>query len=306
MRKRSFGPWALVGSFALLAFACSKAIPVDYSPTDDGGSSPDGDLQGDGSSGKDGSHPSSDSGGSGDGGGDEASGGDGGIGFDGGSSDGGGSGDGSSCTGTAIKVPDAGTADAGGCAIADAGVCAPGSVASYSPTWTPPTAAHQNLCSATDISTIYADCFDPMTSNATTCGTDQTTYAACFGCLITKDTDPKWGPTIESSNGLININVAGCIANAETCNTDCAKAVQGYQGCLQAACDTQCGTITTTMQLTDYETCQSNAASCQCENYVAPANCQNELTDGGAAATDCNATDFKTYFTNVGTLFCGK
>ncbi len=205
----------------------------------------------------------------------------------------------------AVALGDGGF-DASACPVSNNNsVCAPSSVSKYVPKWTAPTSAHQNLCTAAQAQKFYDDCFDPILSSAAACTTFQTNNAACFACVYTLETDPQWGPVVDHG-AYASVNVAGCIAVAETCNLPCAKAIQAREGCSSTSCNSVNCPITTQASFTAFNTCVTNADKCLCKGYADVSACQSALADGGAAATVCNGPDFATLFKQVSGLFCGK
>jgi hypothetical protein len=213
---------------------------------------------------------------------------------------------GSSCVPVTLND---GANDGGACPAPVTMSCGMGDVAGFSPTWIPPSGYHQGLCTATEIDDIYDDC---LASGATTASCDAEASAApnCYDCVFSFESSSpsSYGPIIDTSNGVLEINVAGCIALLEPCNSTCAEEVQGALECENAACETNCP-VTGTITLDSFDECEETAASCDphgCDTFATEANCESELTGAAHPASVCwNQPSFVDYYDSIVPLFCG-
>jgi len=179
------------------------------------------------------------------------------------------------------------------------------------PAWVPPTGLHQNFCTTAQMNDIYASCLAP-TATATACAMVQTTAAACYSCMFTPQTASSYGPVIQTTTGVPQINQAGCVALLEPCNLSCAEALLGAFQCEGAACAANCSDPLTTSESFDYETCIDTAAGCDpqgCDSYVTRSSCTVALTGVAHPASVCVMTSTSTFeaaYNAIGPLFCGK
>jgi hypothetical protein len=182
--------------------------------------------------------------------------------------------------------------------------CWPQDETLFSPTWVPPVGAHLNRCTPAQMSAFYTACLGP-TATTITCSawTQVAANTTCFGCLYTKSTAASYGALVEYSAAVV-INTAGCVALAEPCNTQCARAVSAMYACEDSACGF--GACT---DFTSYSTCTSEADSCSaCGGYANAANCSSLLTGAQhPAAATCNlaGTTFQAVYTSVASFMCG-
>lgn len=212
-------------------------------------------------------------------------------------------------------TPDAGTTrDSGrtvwpdsGSSTGDGGqtVCAPGDTTAFLPQWKPPTAFHQNQCDANQISGYLSSCLVGGSQSA--CTTWRSANAACATCLATPETASALGPVILRTNGLVTINISGCIANVtgDTSTTGCAYKEQRALQCVSFACDPYCDTRTQA-GLAEYQQCTVNAQSSGgCSTFVSEAQDCRTVTLTGQAAQCANQASFTDYYNFIAPLFCG-
>jgi hypothetical protein len=216
---------------------------------------------------------------------------DGGVGADGGgSSSSGGSGSSGSSSG--------GTLDA-------AAACLPGDVTTYSPQYHPATGAYLGQCTDADVKSFYSAC---LGSSATTdtCNTFRNDAGPhCADCLLTPDSDPKYGPLI-GHGSFVTANIAGCIelTDATTDGLACAKAVQALGGCELLACEANCD-VHDAPSLNSYDNCASSADQAGCDTYASASSCVQSLQEAGDGVAQCLASDFATFYYLAAKLFCG-
>jgi hypothetical protein len=212
--------------------------------------------------------------------------------------------DGSTCVAVTLN---SGTNDGGVCPDPVSGTCGMADIAGYTPTWIPPTGYHQGLCTSAQIDAFYNDCF-ASGATETTCEAEITAAPDCYDCIFSDETAASYGPIIDLSNGISEINEAGCIALLEPCNLTCAEEVLGSFQCENAACETNCP-VTDTATLDAFDTCEDTAAACDpdgCDVFVTEATCASELTGAAHPASVCtSATTFEDYYNAVVPVFCG-
>lgn len=195
-------------------------------------------------------------------------------------------------------------------AVADTGtdaalVCAPGSVAGFSPTWKLPNALHANKCTAQQVDDIMAACAGPS-STVSACDSAMAAAPTCSGCLVTAESATTYGAIITTMNGDVwNLNVAGCIARTanDVTSTGCGAKVQASDQCQGKACDANCASA----PINDYFTCESDAIGTGggCASYETAAGCRT--TAFAAASATCDPSSGIDFYDNAiryGKLFC--
>jgi hypothetical protein len=184
-------------------------------------------------------------------------------------------------------------------------VCAPGDTTSFVPAFKPPTPFHQNKCDATQIAAYYTNCLPPNGS-ASACAPWRSANTQCAQCIATPETAASLGPVILRTNGLVTINIAGCVGNAtgDLSNTGCSFKEQRAMQCVNFACDPYCGT-STPAELAAYQQCTVDAENGPgCSTFASETQlCRSQLT--GQAAQCVNQTSFQDYYNFIVPLFCG-
>jgi hypothetical protein len=203
---------------------------------------------------------------------------------------------------------DAGTdsgVDAGICTPPQPGVCGPGDVSGFQPTWHPPTGAHQGACTTAQFPAYYTACLDPN-ATVTTCDAFTQANAACAACITTDDTAAQYGPLVNRTQiGVVSVNVAGCIALLEPCNLGCAQAYAANDECTETSCGPNCPVVDD-ISFQDYQACTQTADQCGCATRNASAQCVTQLTGSQHPAGQCLAgTTFQQFYDFVAPLFCG-
>ncbi len=197
------------------------------------------------------------------------------------------------------------------------GTCGMGDVSAFSPSWVPPSGYHLGLCTTTQITSIYTDCFGPL-ATSTKCTKIMSTASACYGCLVTMEGSSSYGPLISTSGGIVSVNQGGCIDLLEPCNKPCAEAALGAFQCENAACETNCPVTSGTpypdggSEFHSYEGCVDTSINCDpdgCSSYYTEAtNCGMLLTGTSHPASICVATTtstFKGLYDAIAPVFCG-
>jgi hypothetical protein len=215
-------------------------------------------------------------------------------------------------------------ADGGALPVVDSGpppVCAPGSVASFTPKWHPPR-AKTTSCTRAQIE-AYLQCLSDATtalsppSCAEWSGTISASDQTCLTCLSSNESDSTYGPFV-SLPGVLLVNVAGCIALAEgkTDGSGCGGALQQDEQCQRAACLPTCSIVS---HPTDEANCETEANALPgdaggggaCAKFVPPAECAGaiEQTDAGTPAEKAcfggSAAGGASQFEAVALAFCG-
>jgi len=205
-----------------------------------------------------------------------------------------------------------GTTGANTCSAPVTGSCAPGSLATFTPKAPPPTPV-QNVCTAAETQAIYSGCLDPMTSSTAACNaTDDACYTCIFGSLTGAATEnaATWPPIVSGSNMIVSLNFGGCLTLLEPCNTKCAATLESDIECELAACEVNCGTVTTAAEVMAYSACTEKVDGCDpggCyQYYLNGQSCASQITGPGTAClghlTDGN---FEAGFLAVVPVFCG-
>jgi hypothetical protein len=177
----------------------------------------------------------------------------------------------------------------------------------FTPTaWAPPTALHQNLCTAALISAYIASLGTPN-------GPFTSGNAACDGCLQTDVNASKHGPIVTELVGTteypLEINVGGCVADGDgnTAAGSCGNILDNQLACTQQECD-ECSDFSTDgpMTLACEQSVSAAGGMCSGPTIVPSASCSAELTgDGGTSQCAINPTSV-TAITPFLTLWCGN
>ena len=192
---------------------------------------------------------------------------------------------------------DSGTAD-----DFDSGLngCSPGDVSGFVPLWKPPTGQHQGKCTQSQITAYYTGCLGPSATQQACTSATAAANANCMSCLTTQTTSGDYGPIV-SGNGLLVLNVAGCVALLDPGNTSCARALQATSQCTHVACDARCP-VSGDASLQAFDRCTQNAEANACQSYVS--TCGDTEANGGPAAA-CFFQTFEEGFNVLAPLFCG-
>lgn len=165
-----------------------------------------------------------------------------------------------------------------------------------------------NVCSNADVSQYYTDCFamyDQMK-----CDGFIKNSATCASCLETlNDKNATWGAVVDRTFYHFYLNLSGCVKLMG--DVPCEKAIQDEWQCEEAACMTQCWTMSSMMQadITNLTTCFGNAAKGGCKKYADAIQTTCNAADGGSAYGKCvslagNSMMFQQGFTNYAAMFC--
>ena len=172
-----------------------------------------------------------------------------------------------------------------------AGTCTP-VAASFDSAWHPPNGLHSGSCTSLQLTRFDNEC---LGANATTetCQNFQYQNLSCSQCLITPSTSPGYGPLVVYSV-MASYNLAGCIAAVTPNELTCAKTIQKFDACIDAACS-GCDDSTRA----ELDACIADAGKTVCKSSTDPAvECMNRLF-ATPAATCFN--DF-----NYEAQFCGQ
>jgi hypothetical protein len=209
-------------------------------------------------------------------------------------------------TGSVIVIDSGADADAAVPPLDANVVCAPGSVAGFTPAWKAPNALHASACTGTQVDE-FVDCmFDPN-ADPTTCNTflADAANAGCESCVFTDDAAASYGAIVRSFNGdLFSLNVGGCVGRlaADVTATGCGAKVQAARQCEDAACRPSCPAAND-----DYFFCTDDATTGVCASFETAADCADALEAPNAAAETCDPAaglDFIDNAKRYGRLFC--
>jgi hypothetical protein len=214
-------------------------------------------------------------------------------------------------TDTSSCVPvtlNSGANDGGTCPAPVSGTCGMADIAGFAPTWVPPSGYHQGLCAPGQIDDVYNGCFATGATELS-CSTSESSEPGCFSCIFSEEgASASYGPIIDTTNGISEINQAGCIALLEPCNLKCAEQVAASFQCENTACETNCP-VADDPSFTAFENCEATAAGCDpngCDVFVTESACASELTGPTHPASICaSAATFEDYYNAVVPVFCG-
>jgi hypothetical protein len=224
-----------------------------------------------------------------------------------GSSDSGTEGTGSPDGGAAF---DAGTSGDGGTSrdgsYSDANGCLPGDISDFKPAWKPPTPFNQGVCSPAEVTQFRKACIGA--SSTSDCNAFTSTSGAsykCGKCILSYESADHYGPLI-LHKGWVELNIAGCIANAmnDPTGVKCAANVQFVRQCELAACAVNCP-VTNQPSLDQLNACTGIADDSICRTYLEGAACILQLPDAGALGRCVDDQPFDVHFDEIVGLFCG-
>ncbi len=188
--------------------------------------------------------------------------------------------------------------------------CCPGDVATFAPSWVPPTSLHQAAC--TDAQTAaLVDCFSDLPDDATcTAFLAAAANATCLGCAVSRSTASAYGPIIQGATSFA-INEAGCLALAEgdVSAGGCGAKVGAARDCEGRACEQSCPLFTDDngVSLASLQRCEKLAAGKGCKAYADAASCGLALEGDAGVGGICAQTSgtFRENAKAMVTLFCG-
>ncbi len=189
------------------------------------------------------------------------------------------------------------------CGVPEAGpVCAPSSVAAYTPQPLVPPRDAIAACTSQDLSTFYQACMVGGFASAA-CKAYEASDAgtSCAACLVSQSTDQAWGPVVIGPTHT-KLNVAGCVAlvQKDASQASCAQRISDELGCEALACDAVCP-VSADGGVLAYDQCLIQAASGDCRPYL-----DAECDPADAGITQCTGHhDDETTFVNIASVFCG-
>jgi hypothetical protein len=228
------------------------------------------------------------------------------------------------CSGGAATTSDAGADATGADAASDAATGAdvadakgspscptPAPLDEFNPTYHPATPLNQGVCSPAFLTAFYQDCV-VSGATSTSCSNwgsnGDFVHQRCAACLATPSSEANWGPIIVYPDGVLDLNLAGCIQQLDPTAAACATTMQASYDCEHAACDVPCP-VTDRNSYTQWQKCATAADQTVCKTYV-EGSCAAAEFDGGAA-TGCFpwegvGASFGAYYDVLSALFCGS
>ena len=207
-----------------------------------------------------------------------------------------------------VKPKPLDAADAGGCPSGLAcEICDGG----YSVTQMLAPDSAAGVCSSTDIAAFVAAC--GATATSTSCDTWQTAEGtsapACYSCIYSNDSGPKWGVYVCDANGNCFFNSGGCFDVAlGTVSQEkqasgagsCGDLVNADFNCEDYSCGTCAGS--------DFDACLQSVDGHQCKTYSDAFNASSgpcaALDDASATVNSCYGTTDNDLST-MATIMCG-
>jgi hypothetical protein len=187
------------------------------------------------------------------------------------------------------------------------GGCCPGDVSGFVPKWHPPK-THAMKCTQGQVD-AYHQCLKDSSTQPPSCvpfgSGAPPANKACVDCIVTPDTAPLFGPLIVHK-GMIELNVAGCIAIAQSDpnGTGCAGAYYAAAECRIAACSASCPVSDTTSFQAEQQ-CEADADRSGCAVFASKATCGDSIVQAGAAGAQClKGQDFDTLYDTIVPMFC--
>ena len=144
--------------------------------------------------------------------------------------------------------------------------------------------ANKGACTSADLTQLENNIKDPKLMTYFDIGRNLTT--ACKACVVSRDTDPFWGPIVGTAadNGQTGfVNYGACFGEVD--GAACGKAVEYEQLCYSLACD-QCAATST-----ERSKCTQTASAGACKDFAnaTPSACPNFQTDGKSCNSILNA-----------------
>src|SRR5262249_52981763 len=125
---------------------------------------------------------------------------------------------------------------------------------------------------------------------------------ACAACILTRPSDPAWGPVIV--NAGFELNSSGCMALMDPTSQMCAKAVQAEVECEDQACKDNCPVTNDTTQAA-FQVCTDQAAMTGCQTFKKAADCSMTFINSAGSCFPLVGTKFQDLYKTIATLFCG-
>lgn len=196
--------------------------------------------------------------------------------------------------------------------LVDAGntlACQPADVSTFKPTTYKPALAVANACNLGQIAAFWDACLADSSSGATCdafLGVDASlTNQTCAACLLSRASDPKYGPVIKYGNWQ-DLNVPGCMELTNAAALDCAKAMQAEGQCTDQACKDNCPVKAgDKASFTVYSQCRQAAASGGCANFDKAAQCQDNFNASGPTAVCFAGATLRDTYLAIAAIFCG-
>ncbi|HEX7667206.1 MAG TPA: hypothetical protein VF407_21895 [Polyangiaceae bacterium] len=211
--------------------------------------------------------------------------------------------------GVITPVTDAGTKADGG-VTADGGVVACYDLAAAKPsTIDSAPAAHQGLCTATQITSFYNDCWAATGFlGSGSCQTFLQTNNDCAVCLVGAEDGNTPSPVVAFETAtIVDLNYAGCIASLSAASDACKLTFTEQRACDLGAC-TSCATDS------DFNGCFEQANSDSATNacsvrFGLDASCidplNNAITSTGVQTSCGSGLSGQALVTKIATTMCG-
>lgn len=209
-----------------------------------------------------------------------------------------------------------GTADAGDAGrdakvtVVDGGdagpICAPGPIGNFTSSWVPPKPA-SSACTEKLIGDYAAACLDAKTRSGTACTAFGKANAACTSCLVTQEGSSAYGAAILRPNGVISLNVGGCIAlvSGDVSANGCGAKYETNRQCAAASCDANCPLPDgDDAAFSAYLKCLSDSSKSTCSTQAA-AVCP-EADAGALTACQLGGATFVDNFLALAPIFCAS
>ena len=192
---------------------------------------------------------------------------------------------------------------------AAATVCAPQSVAGYHPTWTPPEAWKQSVCTPAQITAFSAACLTPPIAKSS-CEAFVAQNGPCSACLQTPDTAVAAGAVIwHEQSAYWSVNVAGCIARAtgDPSGDGCGASYAAAIACRQRSCDACWAGQATTTTFAEFAACEEQAGESSCATFAqaVPAACGDLAQGPGSVCMPPSGSTAQGAYLRIAPLFCG-
>jgi len=177
--------------------------------------------------------------------------------------------------------------------------------AGFTPTFT--TASfNQHKCTTAQVDAILGCLVGPNPDDAA-CNLilGDKANAACFGCLWAKGPTFSPGPLVAFPKNAIELNVGGCIANAQgnTSASGCGAKVAFATACKHAVCPLSDACVAANPSF--YAACTQAAEATVCASFVNDAKCADGLAGTGGTLATCLAKGTLLDVSSaIGKLFC--
>jgi hypothetical protein len=188
-------------------------------------------------------------------------------------------------------------------------MCQETPLSNFSPAWRPPH-AKSSACTAAQIDGFYDHCL-AATASTLTCAyfvSRTESDANCSACILSKSTDPEWGPLVDFGDYRIELNSGGCLALADGDLTEngCGAKLSARDRCTFEACVRNCPLLLDPQGLW-LSACRerTRTPNNQCYSFEVASYCAaNFIGQPGGLCLWGNGDSYRAVYTRIANAFC--